>query len=98
MYEPASPEIQQLVRSTAMDLAGADAVKEVEVSETTDLHDRPAYLLSLLIDSPDAWQRMGRIRIGLRMKLRDELAARGDAHELLLQTLDRSDWPRRVDA
>lgn len=94
MNEPASPEIQQLARGIAEDLAGPDAVKEFEVVETLDIHDRPAYLLSLLIESQDAWQRIGKIRIELRMQLGDALAARGDPHRLLLQTLDRRDWSR----
>ena len=94
MNEHASPEIQQLARGMAEDVAGPGAVKEVEVVETLDSHDRPAYLLSVLIESPDAWQRIGTIRIGLRMQLGDALVARGDPHRLLLQTLDRRDWSR----
>ena len=98
MNEPASPEIQQLVRTAAEQLAGADAVKEVEVIETIDIHDRPAYLMLLLIDPPDAWQRIGPIRNGLGLKVLDGLAARGDTHQLMLQTLDHNVWPHRVHA
>jgi hypothetical protein len=79
-------------------VAGPDAVEEVEVTPGEDAYDRPVYYFSFLIHQERAQQRAGLVRIRLIQKLREDLVARGDSHNPVIQILSKDDWPNRADA
>ena len=90
--------LEQLGRVAAQQVAGADAVENVEVSSGEDWSGRPIYQFAFLIDQARARQRAGVIRIRLIQALLDALIARGDEHLPSVQILSRADWDRRNGA
>jgi hypothetical protein len=98
MNKDITAELETIALDTARELAGADAVERVEVTATADSYDRPAYQFAFLIDLARMTGDLGVVRLNLRVRLGDELDARGDEHRVLLQTLDHHDWPRRANA
>jgi hypothetical protein len=98
MNEGITADLEKLGRDIAQHIAGASAVEQVEVVPGEDSSDRPVYYFSFLIDQNRAVQRAGLVRIRLAQTLRDELAARGDAHYPIIRILDRTDWNRRARA
>ncbi len=91
-------DLEELGLSTAQEVAGPDAVKDVEVKPGEDLSDRPVYFFSFLIDQTRARERPGLVRIHLAQRLRDELMARGDERRPRIRILDEADWNKRTDA
>ena len=91
-------DIEKLGYEAAQEVAGSDAVEQVEVVAGGDDSDRPVYYFSFLIDQSRARQRAGLVRIRLMQKLDDELLARGDEHRAVIRILDREDWGKRRDA
>jgi len=95
MTESTVSELERLGFDAAQEVAGIDAVKQVEVASGADLLERPAYYFSFLIDQTLARERAGLVRIRLMQKLRDELTARNDDHLPVIQILDQEDWNKR---
>jgi hypothetical protein len=91
-------ELEELGRAAAEQVAGPDAVEQVEVRWGEDASDRPVYYFSFLIDQDRARQRAGLVRTRLLQKLRDDLVARGDGRYPVIRILSREDWDRRSDA
>ncbi len=91
-------ELEALGRAVAQDVAGVDAVEQVEVFHDIDFWDEPIYHFSFLIDQDRARDRPGLIRMGIALRLRDHLVGRGDYCYPRLQMLDRRDWERRARA
>ena len=52
-------DLVELGRSAAMAVAGRDAVQQVEVVDSLDSRDRPAYTFHFLIDPDRAEQSIG---------------------------------------
>jgi len=97
MPETTRAELEQIGREAARDVAGADAVQEVEAvpGETAD---RSVYYFTFLIDQTRARQRPGLIMAGLIQRLSDELHARHDERFPFVRLLDRTDWDQRASA
>jgi hypothetical protein len=72
MSQDVTLALQQLGREAAQTIAGAEAVREVEVVPGYD-SDRPVYYFSFLIDQDRAQLRSGLLLSRLVQKLRDEL-------------------------
>jgi hypothetical protein len=98
MNQETAVNLEKLGLEAARELAGDDGIKQVEVLSTVDVDYRPAYHFSLLVDMSRFKQPPGLVRIRLRQKLKDELRAQGDEHQIILQMLDHADWPRRANA
>ena len=98
MSKSMTSDLEELGRAAAEQIAGKEAVQDVEVAVGQDLSERPAYYFSFLIDQSRARQRAGLVRTRLVQKLRDDLIARGDEHYPVIRILDRTDWDRRKDA
>lgn len=92
------PELEKLGRAAAAQVAGDDAVEQVEVTCGVDSSERPVYFFSFLIDQGRARERAGLVRIRTAQKLRDDLMARGDGHYPMIRVLNKEDWARRSDA
>ena len=95
MSESTVSELERLGFDAAQEVAGTDAVKQVEVASGVDLFERPAYFFSFLIDQGLAQHRAGLVRIRLMQKLLDELTARDDDHLPIIQILNQEDWEKR---
>ena len=95
MNQDTATDLETLGRAAAQQIAGEDAVEQVEVVAGTDYTDRPVYYFSFLIDQGRARERAGLVFTRLIQKLRDDLVARGDEHLPVVRILDRTDWPRR---
>jgi hypothetical protein len=98
MNQETAANLEKLGLEAARELAGDDSIEQVEVLSTTDVDYRPAYHFALLVDMSRFKQPAGLVRIRLRQKLKDELRAQGDEHQIILQMLDHADWPRRANA
>lgn len=96
--ESTMPAIRELGLEAAREIAGPNAVDDVQVVEELDAEGSPAYRFDFLIDPAYIQLRPGLVRIRLGQRLRRDLTARGDAHRPLLRMLDRADWSRRLDA
>lgn len=97
MIQDATAALEQLGRDAAQNIAGEDAVQEVEVVPGYDF-ERPVYYFSFLIDQDRARLRAGLLLTRLIQKLRDELIARNDEHFPFIRILDRADWGKRTGA
>jgi hypothetical protein len=91
-------ELEKLGRAAAEQVAGHDAVEQVEVEHGEDAYERPVYHFDFLINQPRARQRAGLIRTRLVQKLRDDLVERGDGHLPVIQIFSREDWNKRKNA
>jgi len=91
-------DLEKLGLDAARQVAGADAVEQVEVVSGEDASDRPVYYFSFLIDEGRSRQRAGLVRTRLVQKLRDELITRGDGHFPVITILSRIDWDKRAGA
>lgn len=98
MQEHPPAKLKRLGRRAAEEVAGAEAVRQVEVEPGADTFGRPVYVFSFLIDQHHARQRAGLIRTRLIQKLHDALTELGDEHLPAIQILDRVDWDRRKGA
>lgn len=96
MPSDVAPDLEQLGRDAARQVAGEGAVEQVEVMPGVDASDRPVYRFSFLIDQARAQPRAGLLRIRLIQGLRDALTARNDGHLPVVQILSRSDWDKRT--
>ena len=93
MDAPAETDLLQVARAAAEEVAGT--VADVDMRELLDIHDRPAYQFSFLIDPAHDKQTFGQIMVRASLKIRHELEARGDPHRPLVHVYDRADWPLR---
>jgi hypothetical protein len=98
MSQSTTAELEKLGRDAAQQVAGDDAVAQVEVVPGEDSDERPVYYFSFLIDQDRARQRPGLVWIRLVQRLQDELVARGDGHYPVIRILDRTDWDKRAGA
>jgi hypothetical protein len=90
--------LEELGRRVARQIAGDDAVQEVEVAPGFDIDGRPVYRFTYLIDRDRSRERMGLVLSRIIQKLGDELIDRGDEHLPSVTILDQTDWPRRKRA
>ncbi len=97
MSETVDKELVEFARTAAEEVAGSDAVEQVDMKRGVDFWGRPAYRFSFLIDESRARERPGRVRLSIIHKLVDALEARGDEHQPILRILNREDWDRRSD-
>jgi hypothetical protein len=88
-------ELAQLGLDAARQVAGDDAVEDVEVMPDADFDDRPVYHFSFLINEARLRERGGLVRLRLLQRLRDELTASGDEHLPRITMLSRTDWAKR---
>jgi hypothetical protein len=95
MVETSIAELEALAKAAARDIAGPDAVEQVEVEPVFDLDDRVAYQFTFLFSQKNAKGPPGLAQVDLALKLLDELEARGDEHRPLLRFLDQTDWEKR---
>jgi hypothetical protein len=91
-------DLEQLGWTAARQVAGQDAVEQVEVKGGVDAFDRPAYHYSFLIDPHRAQLRPGLVVARVTQALLAELLARGDEHRPIIRLLDRTDWDRHTRA
>jgi hypothetical protein len=91
-------DLEELGRRVARQIAGDDAVQEVEVVPGFDFDGRPVYRFTYLIDRDRSRERIGLVAIRVRQKLLDELVSREDEHRPAVTILDEVDWPRRMRA
>jgi len=98
MTQNATLDLEKLARDAAEQVAGADAVEQVEVVAGDDYTDRPVYRFTFLINHDLLQERIGMVGTRLHQRLRDELIAMGDEHYPVVQILDRKDWDRRDGA
>ena len=90
-----APEIEELARRAATEVAGAAGVEGVEVEEDDDYEGGGAiYRFTFLINKDEAKLPIGMLRLRLLGKLRDDLLARDDQHYPRIKLLDRADWER----
>ena len=93
MDAPAQTDLLQFARAAAEEVAGP--IEDVDIRELLDVHDRPAYQFSFLIDPAGDMQKGGLIMIKASLRIRHELEARGDPHRPLVHVYNRADWPLR---
>lgn len=87
-------DVEQLGREAAQQVAGPEAVEQVEVATGYEF-DRPVYRFTFLIDQGRALLPAGLLRTRLSQRLRDGLEARNDERQPVLRILDRTDWEKR---
>jgi hypothetical protein len=98
MIQDTVENLERLGLDAVREIAGPDAVEQVEVVVGVDYFERAAYDFSFLINPDRLRQGIGLVLIRLGQKLQDELIARGDEHHPIIHLLDRADWPRRASA
>lgn len=98
MSATSSPDLIHLGRAAALDIAGPEAVEQIEVTPGEDAFDRPAYHFSFLVNPERTTQRPGLILIHLTRRLLEDLEARGDHHRPTVTLLNRADWDKRHGA
>lgn len=98
MIQDTVENLEKLGLDVAREVAGPDAVTQVEVVTGVDYFGRATYDFSILIDPERLRTRIGLVLIGLWEKLEDQLAARGDEHHVEVHLLHEPSWPRRADA
>ena len=98
MIQDTVENLEKLGLDAARDIAGPDAVEQVEVVVGVDYFERAAYDFSFLIDPDRLRMRIGLVLIRLGQRIKDELTARGDEHHPIIRLLGRNDWPRRASA
>jgi hypothetical protein len=98
MIQTSTADLEQLARDAAREIAGPEALEQVEVETVTDLDDRPAYHFTFLLNPERVEQHAGLTKIRLGLRLLDDLTARGDEHRPLIRILDRTDWEKRGSA
>ena len=76
-------------------VGGPGAVERVRVEPTLDSLDRPTYHFACLVNPDHLPMGAGLFRARLEMRIRDELEARGDDHQIRMEFLDLSSWERR---
>ncbi len=91
-------DLVELGRRVARQIAGDEAVQEVEVTPDFDIEGRPVYRFTYLIDRDRSRERIGLVFARLILELGDELIKRGDDHLPAVTILDQHDWPRRKRA
>jgi hypothetical protein len=98
MIQDTVENLEKFALDAAREIAGPDAVEQVEVVVGVDYFERPSYDFSFLVDPDRIQMRIGLVLIRLGQRIRDELNARGDEHHPIVRLLGRNDWPRRGSA
>jgi hypothetical protein len=88
-------DLQTIALQAARDLAGDDAVEQVDVVPGVNSFDEPVYFVSFLIDPARSRERMGLVYTRMVQKLSNHLAALGDERSPRITLLDRRDWDKR---
>jgi hypothetical protein len=91
-------KLEALGRAAAEQVAGDEAVAEVEVERGEDGSERPVVYFSFLIEQDRTQQRAGLIRTRLVQKLRDDMVAGGYGELPVVRVLSREDWNKRSNA
>jgi|GEM_PF-3529908 len=95
MSEHIDLDLEQIGRTVAQEVAGNLTVEQAEAAEGEDWTGKPAYYFAFLIDEkrerPPGLSLSGRIS----MRLRDELAARGDYRMPFVRVLGHNNWEKR---
>ena len=97
MDAPATTDLKNVARDIAKDIAGEDAVRQVEVVPGERL-DRPVYVFSYLFDKDRSRLRPGLVLSRLVQRLGEELSNRGDEHRPVIRLLDQVDWDKHRSA
>ena len=90
-------ELRAMGLAAAREIAGPDAVQDLEVDLGYD-PERVVYVFSFLIDQSRSRHRPGLLRARLSQRIHDGLIARSDDAFARLRMLDRPAWDRRRSA
>lgn len=88
--------LEKLGLDAAREIAGPDAVEDVEVAIGVDRFGRDTYDFTVLFDPDRSRMRIGLVLIRLLQKLGDTLEARGDEHHVAVHLLGQQGWQRRA--
>jgi hypothetical protein len=97
MVQALAPDLEDIGRAAAQEVAGTDAVQDVAVA-LREIDDRVIYEFSFLIDEKLSKIRSGLLVSRLAQKLRDVLNAIDDDHSTIVRIFDQTDWTKRTDA
>lgn len=89
--------LKDLARDIAKDIAGEDAVRQVDIVPG-ERSERPVYVFSYLFDKDQSRLRPGLVLIRLLQRLGEELSNRGDEHRPVIRLLDQVDWDKHRSA
>lgn len=94
MLQDIDQELKSRMLTTAQEVAG-DAVEDIGIEVGEDSADRPAYMISFLINQEKTHQKIGLIYTRLIQKMRDMLISIDDTHWPIVRIFDKQDWGKR---
>ena len=95
MSEHIELDLEQFGRTLAQEVAGTEAVEQVEAAEGEDWTNKPAYYFAFLIDEKRPPSLGFSLSARISMRLRDELVARGDYRMPFVRVLSHKEWDKR---
>jgi hypothetical protein len=95
MTELTDTELEQFGRDVAREVVGADKVKQIEVVTGPNWDGDPSHYFWYQLEQDPDWRRAADARVRLRLRLWEELAARGDTGLPYTRVLNEQEWPMR---